>query len=203
MRKNGTLLVLVGEVLLGRSSMAAQTCRGSAALGGGAAKGIVGTAVVFNSAVASYSGLVGGGSDTVFGIGQIGVNHYDDLGIDTCGAGAIIGGQVAADAERRTVICPFGFVTNEFGNGSARASMSRTWPSAAPSAWASSWHQRPRYRSCRRCHSRSGGSGRASKRVAKKWCSPTRSGAWVSVWVGQAAGDARRPVRRAGREGGE
>jgi hypothetical protein len=103
------------SLVVGSGEALAQTCRGLVDVSS-SARGIAGTNVTFNSSVATYSGFVGGGSDTLFGGGSVGVFHYDDLGITTWGVGGLFGGQVAADAERKVVICPNGFVETEFAN---------------------------------------------------------------------------------------
>lgn len=103
------------SLVVGSGEALAQTCRGLVDVSS-RARGIAGTNVTFNSSVATYSGFVGGGSDTLFGGGSVGVFHYDDLGITTWGVGGLFGGQVAADAERKVVICPNGFVETEFAN---------------------------------------------------------------------------------------
>lgn len=117
MRRLMTILLMTTMVMaLGAVHANAQTCRGSVPIGTGGFKGNGGVAMAFDKSIASYAGTIGGGNDTTYGAASIGVNHYDDLGATSFGAGGLFGGQVAADPARKVVICPFGGVSTEWAS---------------------------------------------------------------------------------------
>jgi hypothetical protein len=96
----------------------AQTCAGGAPISN-QSRMVVGPALAFQSGVASYAAAVGGGSDTWAMGGHAGVVHYDTAGFTSYALGFQGGGQVAADARRRIMVCPVAQFGYEWKNNLA------------------------------------------------------------------------------------
>lgn len=90
----------------------AQTCRGRVAVGNNA-RGMVELSSMFSKSTTGLSGGVGGGADTWFAGGGAGFSRLQDFDVSAWGVNFIAGGQVAADATRRVVICPLATVGYE------------------------------------------------------------------------------------------
>jgi hypothetical protein len=107
------VLILVCVALTVREG-SAQTCFGTAPvdaslpfhLGGG---------VAFSENRTGYAGAVTGGGDSFFGQVGLGGIFHDDLDASATSLSFAGGAQVAADSDRRVVICPNAGVTKTFG----------------------------------------------------------------------------------------
>jgi hypothetical protein len=109
-------LVALIVVLAVPSILHAQTCTGSVPFGPDTSGFRAGASFGFGSDVTGIAAQVGGGNQSVFGNATVGRIIYDELDFSTTAFGGSIGGQVAADAARRIVLCPIFSVIREFAN---------------------------------------------------------------------------------------
>lgn len=115
MRHSLPLVALVVALAM-PSILHAQTCTGGVPFGPGTSALRVGANVGFASEVTGIVAQIGGGNQSVFGNASVGRIIYDELDFSTTSFGGNIGGQVAADAARRIIICPIFSVLREFAN---------------------------------------------------------------------------------------
>ncbi len=108
------LIVLVA--LAAPAVLHAQTCTGGVPYGPDTSGFRAGANLGFGSDVTGIVAQVGGGSQSAFGNLTVGRVIYDSLDFSTTAFGGNVGGQVAADAARRIVICPIFSVLREFAH---------------------------------------------------------------------------------------
>jgi hypothetical protein len=109
-------LVALVVLLVTPSIVNAQTCTGGVPFGPDTSGFRAGASLGFGSDVTGIAAQIGGGNRSAFGNVSVGRVIYDALDFSTTAFGGNIGGQVAADAARRIVICPIFSVLREFAN---------------------------------------------------------------------------------------
>jgi hypothetical protein len=98
------------------SILYAQTCTGGVPFGPGTSALRAGATFGFGSDVTAVAAQIGGGNQSAFGNASVARIIYEELDFSTTAFGANVGGQVAADAERRIIVCPIFSVLREFAN---------------------------------------------------------------------------------------